>query len=85
MDIFSDSFDPKRDLPKERVIAVDNGVAFHITQEDPHGFWYVHREKGQIPAKLSGAYTTFQKAQAAVNLYISSLPKKEEVKEKKVS
>lgn len=83
MDIFSESFDPKRDLPKERVIAVTDGADFHITQQDPHGFWYISREKGQIPEKLSGAYTSYDKAKFAVERYITSLPKKTEKPEKK--
>ena len=86
MDIFSESFDPKRDLPKDRVIPVDNGSDFHIKQQDPHGFWHISREHGQVPQKLSGAYTSYEKAAQAVKVYMSNLPKatpKSETKDKK--
>lgn len=75
MDIFSENVDPKRDLPKDRVIPVDNGADFHIKQEDPFGLWYISREKGQIPESLSGAYTSFDKAKKAVDLYINAKKK----------
>lgn len=71
MDIFSENVDPTRDLPKKRTVSVEDGTDFHIKQEDPHGFWYIHREKGQIPAKLQGAWTSFAKAKAAIDLYLS--------------
>ena len=71
-DIFSDHEDPTRDLPKTRKIEVENGADFLIEQRDPYGFWFVRREKGQIPAKLSGAYTTYSFAQQAVERYVNS-------------
>jgi len=83
MDIFSEHFDPKRDQPKDRVVAVDNGAAFHIKQEDPFGFWRISREHGQIPASLDGQYTSYDKAKKAVDIYLNSRPKKTEDTEKK--
>jgi hypothetical protein len=76
-DVFADEhFDPKRDLPKERKIEVENGSPFLVRQEDPFGFWYVRREHGQVPEKLQGAYTTFGFANDAVQLHVNSQKKK---------
>ncbi len=83
MDVFSESFDPKRDQPKDRVVTVDNGADFHIKQEDPFGFWRISREHGQVPKHLSGVYTSYDRAKKAVDLYINNQPKPvKETKEK---
>lgn len=74
-DIFSDYTDPSRDLAKVRKIEVPNGAAFVLTQHDPHGFWKITREHGQIPARLSGEYTTISMAKQAVEAYIELMKK----------
>jgi hypothetical protein len=75
-DIFSSSVDPSRDLPRERYVEAPDGPPFVLTQHDPHGFWRVHREHGQIPDQLSGEYTSAQYARNAVLTYINNMPKK---------
>lgn len=67
---------------RHRTVEIDNNKV-HIKCEDPYGFWYVSLQKGQVPDKLKGAYTTFEKALSDVNLWlrnkkepISSIPLK---------
>jgi hypothetical protein len=70
-DIFDDHVDPARDYPKDREIKVPNGASFLLKQSDPHGFWRVHRERGQIPEHLKGEYTNLKMATEAVEAYVA--------------
>lgn len=72
MDIFAPEFDPSRDMPSTRKVEVPNGPAFLVERKDPYGFWYVRREHGQVPAKLQGAYTSFEKAELDINTYTTN-------------
>lgn len=74
-DIFSEHVDPARDLPRDRQIKLETGNIYHIIQKDPYGFWHIHMDKGPVPEVLSGAYTTYGKAEKAVNKYISDTGK----------
>lgn len=80
-DIFLDSHDPSRDLGRERKIEVVNEPSFILQQYDPHGFWRVRREHGQIPDKLKGDYTTFRAATEAVEGYIKTALKPTKTKQ----
>lgn len=66
------SVDPKKDLPDVRPMKIA-GNDFVIKQrtEDPYGFWWIAREKGQVPADLSGAYTSPDRAREAVTIYLN--------------
>jgi hypothetical protein len=71
------SVDPKKDMPTSRPLGVDE-VDFVVKQrpEDPYGFWWVSREKGQIPDELKGAYTSPARARIAVESYLNRTKKK---------
>lgn len=60
-----------RDLPNRRETTLKNNTL--VVQKDPlyHGLWRIHFNKGQVPAKLSGAYTSFKLAQEAAEHYLS--------------
>lgn len=66
------SVDPTKDLPTERKLNVA-AVDFVVKQkpEDPYGYWWISREKGQVPVELSGAYTNPQLAEQAVQSYMN--------------
>ena len=65
-DVISD-----KDLSKIRTIELDNGNMLIVENKDPYGFWYVHYEKGQLPKRMQGAYTTWEYALAAVKRYLA--------------
>ena len=41
-----------------------------VKRGDPFGFWFISFERGQIPEKLSGAYTGAEEAIKAVKAYL---------------
>lgn len=54
----------------EKLNLTENDFVVKHKDEDPYGFWWVSREKGQVPACLAGAYTTLEAARNAVKAYI---------------
>lgn len=64
--------DNESDKDYSRVRTLDFGTnRIHIECTDPFGFWYIKIERGQLPEKLRGAYTEFDKAEAAVKHYLA--------------
>lgn len=74
-EMFDDKTD--KDLLSDRVFDLGNNK-LHLKKEDPYGLWYIHFEKGQIPAHLKGAYTSFWEGEKAVKVYLAD--KSREVK-----
>lgn len=72
-DILEEEYDAEHG-GRARRIHMDNGNIVHIKCEDPYGFWMVSLEKGNLPDKLKGAWTTFQQALAAVNQWLRDKP-----------
>ena len=70
--MFAENVDPSRDLKRERKLEIAGEAAFVLKQYDPHGFWRIHREHGQVPAHLQGDYTTVKAATEAVEAYTRS-------------
>ena len=58
-----------------------NGAKIFLKCTDPYGFWYVSFEKGPVPEKLAGAYTSSDNAQVAINSYLEQ----HSTREKKVA
>ena len=57
-----------KDLSNDRTMKLNNNMV-HVYKQDPYGFWFVKLEKGQIPDKLKGAFTSFYEAEKAVTYY----------------
>jgi hypothetical protein len=77
IDVFS--VDPERDMPRKRRVehgTADNAFIVQQKDNDPHGFWWVSREKGQAPDELKGAYTSPLLAEAAIQTYINKSTRK---------
>lgn len=70
-----DSVDELRDTPNMHVIRIDHNKLI-LERTDPYGFWVIHYEKGQLPEKLKGSYTSYEEAKKAVTLYLLSIKKK---------
>lgn len=67
--IDDDDVDPsKDDVPRFEVPVGGNKLI--AERLDPYGFWYIHFERGVTPAMLGGAWTTKDRAQAAIQSYI---------------
>jgi len=75
-DIFNTQSD--KDLSNDRTLKLDNNTV-HIRKSDPYGFWSISMERGQIPHKLKGHYTSFTEAEKAIMHYLNE--KGREVKE----
>ena len=58
-----------------------NGAKIFLTRKDPYGFWFISFEHGQLPDKLTGAYTSAELAAADVDKYIAE----HKTREKKVA
>lgn len=65
-----DMFEAKsdKDLSTDRTMNLHNNVV-HVYKEGPYGMWFVRLEKGNLPDKLKGAYTSFYEAEKAVKYY----------------
>ncbi len=48
------------------------GSTFRLERKDPHGFWYVKPNRGQLPKELSGAFTSVDQATRVVEHYANS-------------
>lgn len=69
-DVLDEDYD-KEHMGKFRKINLDNNIV-HIKCEDPYGFWYISLEKGQVPEKLKGSYTTFDLAFRDVKIWLAN-------------
>lgn len=67
-DAFTSDKDPKE---KIHLNLSENDFVVKHRDDDPYGFWWIGREKGQVPEELRGAYTTSELAKNAVQEYIA--------------
>lgn len=80
--IFVDQYDKEHGGKSHKITLPNNTV--HIRCEDPYGFWKISLEKGQLPEKFKGEYTTLTQAIRAAETWCSEkklepiLPTKEE-------
>jgi len=68
-----------KDAPKVLEIPLDNDNKIKIVRKDPFGLIYMELEKGTLPEKYQGAYTTYEYARDDALRYIDS--RKKELKE----
>lgn len=54
----------------EKVVEMENGNSVKFTAGPRYPYWRVSFDKGGMPAELSGLYTDFDKAYAAVKFYL---------------
>lgn len=52
-----------------RTFELSNGNKLYAKQTDPYGFWYLNLDKGQLPEKFLGAYSTFDAVVKDVERY----------------
>jgi hypothetical protein len=81
-DIFVEEYDKANNGKAHKIVTTGNTV--HFTSEDPYGFWRMTLDKGGLPAKYQGSYTTLAQAIQAAQAWITEkkleviLPTKEE-------
>jgi len=60
-----------KDVPNHQVMELENGNRLNLVRKDPYGFIYLHLDKGQLPAHLSGsAFTDWSQAKQAAEAYV---------------
>jgi hypothetical protein len=57
--------DPSRDVAQSRRFDLDTNTVI-ARRTDPHGFIYLNYERGSIPSKYAGAYTSWSLVEEAV-------------------
>jgi len=65
--------DVTRDVPKVKEFVLDNGNKIYIKADGPSSFFRINYDKGQVPAKLTGAYTSYYFAVRAMEQYLASV------------
>lgn len=53
-----------------------NGKKYNVVVKEPHGHFFIKPDKGRCPDELSGAYTSFGKAEMAIKQYLSKQAEK---------
>lgn len=59
------------DIPILRKYELTNGNTLNLTWTEPHGFFYFHLNKGNLPQYMLGAYTSVHEAEKALKIYLS--------------
>ncbi len=68
--------DPNRDEPRKKYVELENNRLI-MEREDPYGFIKIHFERGQVPEKLQGTYTTWEAARLAIKVYLQEKGREE--------
>lgn len=63
-------FDPE--IPSKRIYALEGNNKLYVERKDPYGLIYIHFEKGEVPESLKGAFTDYDSADKAIQLYLSN-------------
>lgn len=69
------------DMPTTKTFPVGD-VNITAIRKDPFGFWYLKSDKGDLPVKYQGAYTSMAEIEKAIKDYSNSLKQEEEAKKK---
>lgn len=59
-----------------RVLELEDGQKIHIKSTNPYGLWKINFNKGQLPDKLKGEYTSYEYALRDVTLYLNQKERK---------
>jgi hypothetical protein len=60
---------PETDTPGQVTLDLGNNK-LHFKKDFRIGFWTINFDKGQIPDKLKGSFTSLEKAQRVVEAYL---------------
>lgn len=57
--------------PEENVRVVEVGKnKLFLKRKDPYGFIYINYERGELPADLQGAFSSFDEARKRIDAYL---------------
>lgn len=62
--------DPSKDLTRTRLVEIGKDKPVKITCRDPFGFWVIEWHSGPTPRALSGEFTAYNYAKAALDAYL---------------
>lgn len=57
------------DLKPERTFVLSDGTEAYGYRQGPYDFWKFKYERGMVPTKLQGTFTSFAKLKDAVTAY----------------
>lgn len=60
-----------KNVPNKRVIHTKFGYDINLERRDPYGLVFVAWHKGPPPAELQGAYSDWDQARRAVEIYLN--------------
>lgn len=63
----------EKDLSGHRIWILDNGNKIHFVKHDPYGFWTLNYDKGTVPIRLTGQYTSFPEASRHALAYLTEI------------
>lgn len=66
------------DTPKEHTFEL-KGATVIAQRRDPYGFFHLHQEKGTLPARYTGVYTSVFEVERAMREYQAELNLKPEL------
>jgi hypothetical protein len=62
-------------VTSRRTYDLVSGNKIHAERKDPYGMIYIHFDKGKPPEELEGAYTSYDEADKAIQLYLNKTNK----------
>lgn len=74
--------DPTRDAPSVGTVE-DSGIKVNFTRTDPFGFIHLFLDKGELPDRYKGQYTSADAAETDARIYIEEV--KRQKKDKKAA
>lgn len=67
---------PEKDLRYERIFVLDDGKRIKAKRSGIYNLWSLFSEKGPLPGKLRGEFTTFSRVEDIVRVYATEMGKK---------
>lgn len=58
-----------------KTFELDTGNTIYAERRNPYGHIHLHFDKGPLPEKLQGAYTSYDEAEKAINRYLADKKK----------
>ena len=67
------------DVPNKKTYPLANGTVITAHRTDPFGFWHLELDKGTLPEKFKGSYTSTHEIERAIKDYLHVLQAEKDV------